>query len=342
VAPHVRLPRETALARLTVFGAGTMGTALAMHAARLGADVALWANPYDERALEAMRTEGRHPLLHEHLPPDLPLFGPDELEKAAERCEVAVMAASSGGARSLATMTSAAVRDARFVVSLAKGLESETGKRCSEAYAEEIPGPVVVAVGGPCLAAELAEGAPSAAVWAGPTAEEARDAAGTVRDRRYQLVFTDDVLGVELCSVTKNVAAIGMGILDGLGKLTEEHFRNAQAALFTRAVFELAELVTALGGRRETAMGLAGLGDVLVTGLGGRNRAYGERVGEGAEPVPAHAEMTAQGMTVEGVEAARDVHRMAAEQGLDLPYHEAVFRVLFEGTNPRSVFDVLC
>ena len=328
--------------RVTVFGAGAMGTAIAMHAARLGLDVALWANPYDDRALEAMRTDRRHPALPEYLPESVALFGPEELERAAEGCEVAILGASSAGARSLAGMIGAVVRKVRFAVSVAKGLESESGKRASHVYAEELGDVTIVSVGGPCLAAELAEGAPSASVWAADSLEDAERAGAPFEDRRYQISYTDDVAGLEYCTVAKNVAAIGMGLLDGMGKISERRLRNAQAALFTRAVHELTTLVTALGGRAETATGLAGLGDVLVTSLGGRNRLYGELVGQGDEPRAAHEHMVGRGLTVEGVDSARDVHVLAEEHRLDLPYHQAVYRVLFEGADPRSILDVLC
>ena len=330
------------MSTVTVFGAGAMGTALAMHAARRGLDVALWANPFDQRALDAMRSEGRHPSLPEHVPSTLAVHGPQELERAATGCEVAVMAASSWGARSLARMVASQARGARYVVSLAKGLESETDRRISTVYEEELRGSTVIVVGGPCLASELALGNPSASVWAGGRVDDARRAGAILEDRHYQLQYTDDVVGVEYSSVMKNVAAIGMGILDGLGKLTDERFRNAQAALFTKAVQELTALVTALGGRAETAHGLAGLGDVLVTSLGGRNRLYGERVGEGADPLRALEAMVEQGLTVEGVESSRAINRLAREAGKELPYHQTVYRVLFEEEDPRHVMDVLC
>ena len=330
------------MGRVTVFGAGAMGTALAMHAARRGLDVALWANAYDERALEAIRAEGKHPALPEHVPSTLSVHGPEDLHRAAEGCEFAIMGASSAGARSLARMVGEAVASARFVVSLAKGLENESGKRPSIVYGEELSGAAVIAVGGPCLAAELAQGAPSASVWTSRNVEDARTAGAPFEDRHYQLQYTDDVVGVEYCTVVKNVAAIGLGFLDGLSKLADERFRNAQAALFTRAVQELSTVVTAVGGRAETAQGLAGLGDVLVTSLGGRNRLYGERVGEGADPELALRQMVEQGLTVEGVESTRAVHALAREAGLELPYHQAVYRVLFEGRDPRHVMDVLC
>lgn len=330
------------MAFLTVFGAGAMGTALAMHAARRGLDVALWANQFDGRALDAIRRDGKHPALPEFVPSALAVHGPEELEQAAKGCEVAVLAATSDGARSLAGMVRHDLREPRFLVSLAKGLERDTGRRISEVYAQELPGRPVVAVGGPCLAPELAQGAPSAAVWASADEEHARAAGEPLMDHRYQLAFTDDVLGVEHCTVAKNVAAVGMGILDGLAKMVDEHLRNAKAALFTRAVHELTELVVALGGRAETARGLAGLGDLLVTSLGGRNRLYGELVGEGQDPQRALEQLTDRGMTVEGVGSTRAVHRLATEAALDLPLHAAVHAILFEGAEPRCILDMLC
>jgi glycerol-3-phosphate dehydrogenase (NAD(P)+) len=330
------------MARVTVFGAGAMGTALAMHTARRGQDVALWANPHDLKVFEAMKSEGRHPSLPEHLPAGVALFGPDELKSAADGVEIAVMAAHSDGARSLARMVAGAVEGARSVVSVAKGLETESGKRASTLYAEELPIRSIIAVGGPCLAPELAEGAPSAVVWAGVTVEAARAAGEPIADRHYQISFSDDVVGVEYCAVIKNVSAIGLGIVDGLSKLRSMPLQNAKAALFVRAASELATLVVALGGRAETAQGLPGIGDIVATGLGGRNRLFGELVGEGGSPVEVVQRMRDRGLTVEGLDSARHVHGLITEAGLDLPYHLAVYRVLFEGHDPRHVLEVLC
>jgi glycerol-3-phosphate dehydrogenase (NAD(P)+) len=327
--------------RVTVFGAGAMGTAFAMHAARMGHETSLWANQHDLRAYASLREERKHPLLPEHLPAGVAMHGPNELAEAAAGCEVAVMGANSHGARSLAQMVREHVRDTRFVLSVAKGLEPSSGARMSEVYRGELKGPDIVAIGGPCLASELAEGLPTAGVWAADTVDIAREAGTLFDDRRYQLVFTDDIIGVELCSMMKNVAAIGLGILDGLGKLDSEPYKNAKAALFTKAANELIELVTALGGRPETVFGLAGLGDQLVTSLGGRNRLYGELVGAGDPPESTLAELEARGLTIEGVDSTRDVQRLAGKEALDLPYHFAIHRVLFEGAQPRDVLEVL-
>ena len=329
------------MARVTVLGAGAMGTAFAMHAARVGLPVALWANEHDLAAYAAMRDEGKHPLLPEHLPDGVELRGPNELEDAARDVEIAVLAANTAGARSLAGMVREHVAGARFALSVAKGLEPVTGKRMSEVYAERISGPEIVAIGGPCLARELAQGLPTAAIWAAGALATAEEAGTPFDDRRYQLRFTDDLVGVELCSMMKNVAAIGLGLLDGLGRTVGIDYQNAKAALFTRAAHEIVELVSALGGRPETAMGLAGVGDQLVTSLGGRNRLYGELVGAGDPPDDTLRELEGRGLTVEGVDSTRDVLRLGAAHGLELPFHGAIHRVLFEGARPDEILEVL-
>src|SRR5919204_4531801 len=127
------------MTKVTVFGAGAMGSAVAMHAARRGMDATLWANPFDEKALSFMRREGRHPSLPEHLPSELLILDPGDLERAGRDCEVAVMGASSAGARSLAGMLQDTVRDAPFVVSIAKGLDPTTDQRMSEVYQDHFP-----------------------------------------------------------------------------------------------------------------------------------------------------------------------------------------------------------
>ena len=318
-----------------------MGTAVAMHAARRGHDVTLWASAHDARALQRLRADRKHPSLPEHLPAEVRLFGAGELADASAGAEIVILGANSHGARSLAREIAPHVVDATVAVSVAKGLEPGSGLRMSQVYGEELTRTPIVSVGGPCLATELAQGLPTAGVWAASTLEAARRAGEPFDTASYQLTYTDDVIGVELCAMMKNVAAIGLGMLDGLGKPTGEDFKNAKAALFTKAAQELATLVITLGGQVETALGLAGLGDALVTSLGGRNRLYGELVGAGNPPEATLKEMEGRGMTVEGADSTRDVQRLARQHILDLPYHLAIHRVLFEGADPRDVLEVL-
>lgn len=329
------------MSRITVFGAGAMGTAFAMHLARNGNETTLWASPYDEKVLPGLRNERQHPALPEHLPESLEVLAPDELENAGAGMEVAVMGAHSGGARNLAQLVKKGCPDIPLVVGVAKGLEPETGKRMSEVFAEEVGHLEVVSVGGPCLASEVAEGLPTAAVFAAADPSVAEKAASSFRSRSLHLAVTDDVAGVEYCTVAKNVAAIGMGIVDGLGKGSGRGYDNAKSALFTQAFHEMTELVSSLGGRRETVLGLAGIGDTLVTSLGGRNRLFGEMIGQGVEAKSALEDMNNRGMTVEGWDSARDIGTVAQRAGVQLPFFQQIHVILFDNAPAESVFESL-
>jgi glycerol-3-phosphate dehydrogenase (NAD(P)+) len=318
-----------------------MGTAVAMHAARVGHDVTLWGSSHDEPVLRELAEHGKHPSLREHLPASIKVCGPDELDAAVDGAQLLVLGANSHGARSLASLIRDHVAGALVAISVAKGMEPGSGKRMSEVYAEEFAGVPIVSVGGPCLATELASGLPTASIWAGSSMQLAEQAGRPFDAPSYQLTYTDDVIGVELCSMMKNVAAIGLGMLDGIGKPTGEDFKNAKAALFTKAAHEIVELVTAAGGRSETAFGLAGIGDQLVTSLGGRNRLYGELVGAGEAPEATLRDLEARGLTVEGVDSTLDVARLAEVHALDLPYHAAIHRVLAHDADPRDILEVL-
>ena len=324
-----------------MFGAGAMGTAVAMHLARQANETTLWASEFDRSVLPALTEERRHPALPAPLPDRLTVRGPEGLAAAANDIDIAVMGAHSGGARTLARIVMAGCGSLPLVVGIAKGLEVDTLKRMSEVYAEEVGHERVVSVGGPCLAGEIAQGLPTAAVFGAAHPDAARQAAEAFRSKTFHVAITGDLAGLEYCTVGKNVAAIGLGILDGMGKVSGLEYRNAKSALFTQAFAELVELVVALRGKAETVAGLAGLGDTLVTSLGGRNRLFGELLGEGAEPKEALRDLSRQGMTVEGVDSARDVRLLAQRRGLDLPFLELVHAILFEGAPATSIMDCL-
>ena len=317
-----------------------MGTALAISLARKGEQVTLWGSKYDARVLPELTEKRQHPALPARLPDEVRVCGPDELEQAAKGATIGVMGAHSGGARSLAGMVGNALSDVRLVVSLAKGLEPETRRRMTHVYGEELGKPVV-AVGGPALAAEVAEGLPCTAVLGCEDPGALAEAKGAFESDTYLVHDTEDCAGLEYCSTAKNVGAIGAGLVEGMGMRREQAYKNARSALFTQSVHEIADFVEGLGGKRETAFGLAGMGDLLVTSLGGRNRMYGEMVGSGADPKHAEEDMKERGMTVEGTDSALDVHILAKEKGLDLPVHEAVYRVVHEGGSPTEVLEAL-
>jgi glycerol-3-phosphate dehydrogenase (NAD(P)+) len=329
------------VARITVFGAGAAGTAYAIHLSRKRQDVALWGSEFDARVLPELQERRNHPALPERIPSELRVIGPDELADAAKDISFAVLAANSSGARSLGRLVSGAIPANAVLVSVTKGLEDGSRRRMSEVYGEEIPGRSIVAVGGPALAPELSEGFLTAVVFACPDGEACERAAEAFRSDRYVIETTDDVIGVEICATAKNVAAIGAGILEGIAQTRQRDMKNARAALFAQAVHEIADLVEAMGGRRETALGRAGMGDLLVTSLGGRNRLYGEAIGLGGEPGHVLEDMRSRGLTVEGAEAVDDVHALVEEHGLDVPLHEAVYGVLQEGRPASTILEAV-
>ncbi|RMG43801.1 MAG: NAD(P)-dependent glycerol-3-phosphate dehydrogenase, partial [Acidobacteria bacterium] len=214
-----------------------------------------------------------------------------------------------------------------------KGIEVGTRalpSRIVEETLGEAAGGRVVVLSGPSFAAELAAGEPTAVV----AASADREAAGAVQRRlslRNLRVYTSsDPLGVQLAAALKNVVAIAAGIADGLG-----HGSNTAAALITRSLAEIARLGVALGARRETFAGLAGVGDLVLTCTGGlsRNRHVGRELGRGRSLADVLGEMQ---MVAEGVETSRAARELAAEAGVEMPIVEQVHAVLFRGKAPAD------
>ncbi|TMK96178.1 MAG: hypothetical protein E6G40_13300 [Actinobacteria bacterium] len=153
------------------------------------------------------------------LPERLSVVGPEELDAAAKEIDIGVMGAHSGGARTLARIVMDGCGKLPVIVGIAKGLEPETLKPMSQVYAEEVGHERIVSVGGPCLAGEIAQGLPTAAVFASSPVATAKEAGACFRSKAFHVSVTDDLAGVEYCTVGKNVAAIGVGILDGMAKV---------------------------------------------------------------------------------------------------------------------------
>jgi glycerol-3-phosphate dehydrogenase (NAD(P)+) len=191
------------------------------------------------------------------------------------------------------------------------------------------PAPVGV-VSGPSFAEEVARGLPTAVVVAASEPRLAAEVAALLRGAAMRAYESDDFPGVEVGGAVKNVLAIAAGASDGLA-----FGHNARAALITRGLAETGRLSAALGGRRETLMGLAGLGDLVLTCTGdlSRNRRVGLALARG-QPLPRI--LAELGHVAEGVSAARAVRRLAECHGLDMPIADAVHRVLYEGLAPRD------
>lgn len=297
----------SAFETIGVIGAGAWGTALAINAARAGRRVLLFGRDAPAmRAMDQTRENARY----------LPGIGLDAgiriVQDLAETADGNALLLAVP-AQTLGEVLGRLGPGTQPLVICAKGLERTTDRRLSEVVAAAFPGRPVAALSGPNFAREVALGLPAAATLACTDEALGQDLARAMSHDHFRLYWTDDLTGVELGGAIKNVLAIAAGMVLGRG-LGE----NAKAALITRGLVELMRLGEALGARRETLMGLAGLGDLLLTAgsLTSRNMAFGHRIGEGADPVS----LQKDGSTlVEGAATAAAVMRLAAGLGSNEP-----------------------
>jgi glycerol-3-phosphate dehydrogenase (NAD(P)+) len=304
---------------ITVIAAGAWGTALAI-AFSARHRVTLWTREDD--VTHIMQTERENRLfLPGHRLPDALLIGAD-FNASVAHADLLVLATPLAGLR----LTLARLRDAGLVKPLiwvCKGLEAETAKLPHQIVAEELgENALCGALSGPSFAEEVAQGMPTAVSLAANNAEFARTTALALHSPRLRIYANDDLPGVEVGGAVKNVMAIATGICDGLGLGL-----NARAALITRGLAEIARLGEALGGKPQTFMGLAGMGDLILTCTGdlSRNRRVGLALATGKTLPQILADL---GHVAEGVSTAREVARLATQLGIDMPITQAVDAIL--------------
>lgn len=314
--------------RIQVIGAGGWGLALTRLLALNGHAVSIWCRAEDHP--EVLRSTRQNAQL-------LPgVLLPESVEVCTEvdaGMDLAVFAVPSHALRAVAGfhgLSSGTIR-----VSVAKGVENETLLRMSQVITD-VSGPCpVVALSGPTHAEEVGRGLPASIVAASSSAEAAKQVQDAFMSESFRVYTSPDILGVELGGALKNVIAIAAGVCDGMG-LGD----NAKAALITRGLAEMARLGVAMGANPLTFAGLSGLGDLVVTCASrhSRNRAVGERIarGESLEAIQSGSPMVA-----EGVRNARSARGLAQRHGVDMPIAEQVYRVLFEGGDPREALSAL-
>lgn len=304
-----------AIETIAIVGAGAWGTALAQTAARAGREVVLFArDPAVVTAIEQRHVNPRY-LADATLDPAVRATTDPGEVAAADAVLLAVPAQT-------VRVVCRALGVPNTLVICAKGFETATGARLSEVVAEECPENPCAVLSGPNFAGEVARGLPAATTLGCADATLGRDLAEALSSGSFRAYWTEDVVGVEVGGALKNVLAIAAGIVTGRG-LGE----NARAAIVTRGLAELARLGEALGGRRETLMGLSGLGDLVLSAssLTSRNMAFGHAIGEGSDP---QALRRHPGALVEGVFTAGAVARLAAAHGLEMPISAAVDAIL--------------
>ncbi len=312
-----------------VLGSGSWGTALAVHIARTGHRTILWGIETDELvAMTRDRVNGRYL-------PGVTL--PDRVEiehdfaRAIAEADQLLIVVPSHAFREVLERAKPLLKPGQRIAWATKGFELSTGKLPHEVAAEVLGPSVPTAVlSGPTFAKEVGAGLPSAMTVASRDEAYAMSLARSLSSDNFRVYASGDMVGVEVGGATKNVLAIGAGISDGLG-----FGANTRVALITRGLVELTRLGVALGADKETFMGLAGLGDLVLTCTDdqSRNRRFGLALASGKTPERAQAEI---GQVVEGVLAARAVRDVAQKVGVEMPISEQIYRVLYEGAPARD------
>ena len=311
------------MAKISVIGAGSWGTALSVLLYNNGHEVTLWSVLEDEVKMLREKREHESKLPGVKLPEDMEIT--TDLEKCLKEPDVAVLAVPSPFTRSTAKKMAPLVRDGQKIVNVAKGVEEKTLMTLSEIIEEEIPNADVCVLSGPSHAEEVGKGLPTTCVVTSRTKETAEYLQGVFMSPVFRVYTTPDILGVELGAALKNVIALAAGTADGLG-----YGDNTKAALITRGIAEIARLGTKMGAKPETFYGLSGIGDLIVTcaSVHSRNRKAGYLMGKGYTMEEAMAEVK---MVVEGVYSAKAAKGLADKYGVEMPIIEEVNKVLFEG-----------
>lgn len=317
--------------KVTVLGSGSWGTALSLVLLENGHQVTLWS--YRQSQAEEMKKSRTNPLL-----PQSPL--PEKLEitssfDGVSESAVVVIAVPSFAMRETAQRLKEHISPGTVIISVSKGIEKGTFLRLSQVIESEIPDCPVVVLSGPSHAEEVGAGMPTGLVVAADEIKHGELVQDLFMGPKFRVYTGGDKLGTELCGAFKNIMAICVGFCDGTG-----HGDNTKAMLMTRGLAEMARLGVALGARRETFNGLAGVGDLIVTctSMHSRNRRFGISLGEG-KTLEEAKELA--GGVVEGYYATSTAYALATSVEVELPIVEGAYAVLFQEKTPKVVMEEL-
>jgi glycerol-3-phosphate dehydrogenase (NAD(P)+) len=321
--------------RVAVVGAGAWGTALAVLLARKGHPVALWS--HDPAVARRIDVERRSPYLPDVPVPDALRAG-GELQSVVAGADLVLSVSPSQFVRGVMTEAAPHMREDAVLVSASKGIELGSLRRMDEVLAESVPGAIMdrfAVLSGPSFAHEVAQEAPTAVVVAGRSEKVASMVQAVFQTPYFRVYTTTDVIGVELGGALKNVIAVAAGVAAGLG-----FGHNTGAALITRGLAEITRLGVAMGARRETFYGLAGMGDLVLTCTGSlsRNRTVGFRLGQGERLEDILADMHA---VAEGVRTSEAVFELSRRHGVEMPITEEVHAILHRGRDPSDALAAL-
>jgi glycerol-3-phosphate dehydrogenase (NAD(P)+) len=312
-----------------ILGAGAWGTAVGLILAQDAVHrVTLWSARPEHAGLLHEKRENVRLLPGVPIPPSVRLT--TDIVEATAQADLLIAAIPTVHLRGTLARVAGAIPAGTPALSLVKGIENTTFRRPSEIIAEVLgPRPLAV-LSGPSHAEEVARGLPTTLVAASEDLALARWVQQHFGTERFRVYTNLDVVGVELAGALKNIIGIAAGICDSLG-----FGDNTKAALLTRGLAEMARFGVALGAETQTFWGLAGMGDLITTCFSrhGRNRAVGQRLGQGEKPGAILASMD---MVAEGINTTQSVHARAGHMGISMPITQEVYRVLFENKDPRA------
>ena len=320
--------------KVSVIGAGSWGSALAVLLANNGHEVTLWTHDPHEIEMLSTKREQVEKLPGVKLPDNIMIEA--DLKTALTDEDVVVMAVPSPVVRMVAKQMSPFIKDGQIIVNVAKGIEDVTYKTLSDIIEEEIPNAEVCVLSGPSHAEEVGRGIPTTVVVGAKNKETAEMLQDVFMNKVFRVYTSPDVLGMELGGSLKNVIALAAGMADGLG-----YGDNTKAALITRGISEISRLAIKMGANAETLSGLTGIGDLIVTcaSVHSRNRKAGYLIGQGCTMEQA---MDKVQMVVEGVYSARAARELAEKYEVEMPIITEVNRVLFEGKSAaEAVMDLM-
>jgi len=315
--------------KISVFGAGSWGTALAIQAARNGNPTLLWGHNPEHMQNLAQDKQNKRYLAGLSFPELLSISS--DLKQTAEFSDILLISVPSHAFKDTLLKLKPLVSDKVKIAWASKGFEPDSGELLHQTVANifGIDTPAAV-LSGPSFAREVAADLPTAVTIAATQADFADELAQIMHSPRFRTYTTDDMVSVQVGGAVKNVLAIAAGLADGIG-----FGANTRAALVTRGIAEISRLNNALGGKQETLMGLSGLGDLILTCTDNqsRNRRFGLALGQGKDRASAIAEI---GQEVEGVSATRETYHLAKKLGIEMPITEQIYRVLYDGLAPLS------
>lgn len=320
--------------KISFLGAGSWGTALAIQAARNGNQTLLWGHLPQHIASLAEDRENKRYLAGFSFPDLLEVT--DNLKQAAQFSDILLISVPSHAFKDTLVKIKPFVSSNVKIAWATKGFNPETGELLHQTVADVFSSETPAAVlSGPSFAREVAAGLPTAVTIAATQQAFAEQLAQIMHSPRFRIYTSDDIISVQVGGAVKNVLAIAAGIADGIG-----FGANTRAALITRGIAEIIRLNSALGGQHESLMGLAGLGDLILTCTDdqSRNRRFGIALGQGKDKDQVIDEI---GQEVEGISAAKETYRLAKKYAIDMPITEQTYRVLYDGLAPLSAVQSL-